>query len=216
MPHLAVLALQKILTAWVDKKKAIQSEGQRAHQQNIMGFFAQADEHQIQLSNLIVEKRRVAVEKEKENLEGDSLQRDVSNLNAKCAELAAEVKNTHEVQHEQAAILDAKKSEIARLTEINTTIVGELQKSLGFYRKFGLNFERLDDRQLKLTFTLVDPRDHARPFAFFLLINSRDQYEVEGCSPPVAALPVLLATLNATNDFSAFVISMRQQFKMMV
>ena len=182
----------------------------------MMSFSAAADQHQVHLSSLIVEKRRVTVEKEKENLEGNTLQTDVSAIKSKKSELETEIATIQTTQREQAAILEAKQAEIEHLTKTNTGIVAELQKSLSFYRKSGLNFERFDDRQLKLTFTLVDPRDHARPFSFFLLVNSHDQYEVEGCSPPIAALPEMLATLNATNDFSAFVVGMRQQFKAMV
>jgi len=174
---------------------------------------AEAEQQQVVLSNLIIEKRRVAVEKEKENLEGDNLQKDVNNINAQKAELAKEVQNIQQLQQQQASILEQKQSEIARVTQNNMGIVAELKKSLSFYQKLGLNFEQLENRNLKLTFTLIDPRDHARPFSFLLLINSHDQYEVQACNPHIPALPLLLSTLNSTNDFSGFIIAMRQQFK---
>jgi hypothetical protein len=174
------------------------------------------EEHQLLLSSLIVEKRRVVVAKEKENLEGNTLQTDLRTIQTRKTQLDDEVASIKAVQREQAVVLEAKQAEVARLSARNREVTEELHKSLGFYRKFGLDFEKRADRWLKLTFTLVDPHNHGREFSFMLFINARDQYEVQDCSPAVQALPAMLATLNTTNDFSAFIIGMRRQFQAMV
>lgn len=207
---------QQKLQAWIDKTEANVEETLNAHQTKMADYNYQAEQKQTQLSALIVEKRRVAVEKEKENLEGHTLQQDLENLEVQCGELSQEVQNLQNMQRKEATMLGAKEKAIVELSSRNEGIIRELQKSLSFYRKFGLNFEKVANQKLRLTFTLIDPRDHAREFWFSLQVNGHDQYRVDECSPPVEALPMLLANLNASNDFSAFVIEMRKAFKAMV
>ena len=201
---------------WINQQESNVEQNLQDHHQRMMAASMEAEEQRLVLSNLIVKKRRVAVEKEKENLEGNTLQKDLQNIRVKCDELGTEVELLQTAQRKEAVILGAKEEEIARLTARNTSVLAELQKSLSFYRKFGLNFEKVGNQKLRLTFTLIDPRDHAREFWFYLHVNGHDQYRVDECSPPVEELPSLLATLNSTNDFATFVISMRKAFKQMV
>ena len=46
-----------------------------------------------------------------------------------------------------------------------------------------------------------------------VFVDGSDKYHVERCEPTVPAMAQLLETLNTANDFSAFVRSMRKEFK---
>ena len=46
-----------------------------------------------------------------------------------------------------------------------------------------------------------------------VFVDGSDKYHVERCDPAVPAMGQLLETLNTANDFSAFVRSMRKEFK---
>lgn len=67
--------------------------------------------------------------------------------------------------------------------------------------------------RLRLKFTLIDPNDHERPFCFDVFINPDEQYEVSRCIPEVPDLADLVSDLNGSNDFSAFVQTMRRSFR---
>lgn len=95
--------------------------------------------------------------------------------------------------------------------------LAELDKGCTLYRqRLGLNFERVGDERLRLTFTNIDPNHPMRAFSFQVFVDSGDKYHVESCEPAVPEINDLLATLNKNNDFSAFVRSMRKHFKALV
>lgn len=94
--------------------------------------------------------------------------------------------------------------------------MNELSRGISFYRRLGLDFEKINDDKLRLVFTQIDPSDPDRQFRFNVRITDADVYEVEGCDPPVPGLDALIKELNAANDFSRFVQLMRQRFKQLV
>ena len=95
--------------------------------------------------------------------------------------------------------------------------LAELDKGCTLYRtRLGLVFERVGEERLRLTFTNIDPADPMRPFSFQVFVDGGDQYHVESCEPPLPALDELVDALNADNDFSAFVRSMRKRFRGLV
>lgn len=88
-----------------------------------------------------------------------------------------------------------------------------LLPGVAFYRRLGLEFEKIHDERLRLVFTQIDPLDPTRPFAFNVRVADADEaYTVDGVDPPVAGLDALVVQLNATNDFSVFVQMMRRKF----
>ena len=93
--------------------------------------------------------------------------------------------------------------------------LSELTKGVSYYRRLGLDFEKIHDDKLRLVFTQIDARDPSRRFAFSLRVTAADAYEVQECVPLLAPgeLERLLAELNAGNDFSRFVQKMRAAFK---
>ena len=88
----------------------------------------------------------------------------------------------------------------------------DLRRAVQSYeRGLGLTLRRLPDHGLKLAFTQIcrgrEELEH------FCVVQVRgDIYEVEGCTPPLDALPALLAQLNASNHFAAFVRGLRREF----
>lgn len=94
----------------------------------------------------------------------------------------------------------------------------ELTRGVAFYRRLGLEFDKIHDDKLRMVFTQVDPADPARRFAFTVWVTPAETYALDDVAPalPPGVAPALLAELNAGNDFSAFVQRMRRAFKALV
>ena len=85
-----------------------------------------------------------------------------------------------------------------------------------YQQRLGLQFDKVGDDRLRLTFTMLDPNRAERAFWLEVRVTAGDRYVAEQCEPPVADLPMLTEQLNASNDFSAFVRTMRHRFKALV
>uniref|UniRef100_A0A7S0N2N7 Kinetochore protein SPC25 n=1 Tax=Pyramimonas obovata TaxID=1411642 RepID=A0A7S0N2N7_9CHLO len=87
-----------------------------------------------------------------------------------------------------------------------------------FRNRLGLRFDRSVSGVLRLVFTHIDKNDHNREFAIGIQVldDTEQLYVVRECSPQVAGLDDLLATLNETNDLQAFVLAVRGKFKQLV
>lgn len=72
------------------------------------------------------------------------------------------------------------------------------------------------DEKLRVTFTNIDPQAPTRAFTFQVYVDTSDRYHVNNCEPAVSDVQILVDTLNSSNDFSAFVRSMRKSFKLLV
>jgi len=108
----------------------------------------------------------------------------------------------------------ALRKQIETLLQARQEKQQELSKGSSYYSShLGLIFERFPDKpsQLRFTFTLIDPKDHSRPFYFVISVDS-EYYQVEECQPAVKAVPELIKQLNKSNSLSAFVRSMRREF----
>lgn len=79
-------------------------------------------------------------------------------------------------------------------------------------QRLGLRFEYEEADTLKLVFTLIDPKDHAREFSFALHVHDDNTYSLRDCSPPVEGAAQLLADLTGDNNFAGFVRTMRAKF----
>jgi len=97
--------------------------------------------------------------------------------------------------------------------------LSEFAKGLDAYKRLGLAFENVvggsgaSDNNIRVVMTLINPRDPAQRYCFEVHVSpSDDTYAVTSCQPPIAALPALVAQLNATNQFSHFIQYMRREF----
>ena len=91
--------------------------------------------------------------------------------------------------------------------------LNELTRGISFYRRLGLDFEKISDDKLRLVFTEIDPADPRRTFCFNVRISDSDVYEVDGCEPALSGLEALTKELNDGNDFSRFVQKLRAMFQ---
>lgn len=154
----------------------------------------------------------------RDQLESENLT--LSERNAEIAQLEAATRSMPvEVDAARAAeaaarvhLLQQQKEYDAREERVRFTL-NELTKGVAYYKRLGLDFDRIHDDKLRLSFTLIDPRAPDRAFAFNVKVSDSDTYHVDSCEPPIAGLEGLVADLNASNDFSAFVQTMRRKFK---
>ena len=94
----------------------------------------------------------------------------------------------------------------------------EYARGLDAYKRLGLVFENVAgeagaSNNIRCVMTLINPSDPGARYCFEVHVSpSDDTYAVTSCQPPVAALPTLVAQLNATNQFSVFIQLMRREF----
>ena len=91
--------------------------------------------------------------------------------------------------------------------------LNELTRGIAFNKRLGLEFEKIHDDRLRLVFTLIDGARPDRKFCFNVRVSAGDAYVVDGIEPPVpGGVEAIVSELNATNDFSRFVQTMRRAF----
>ncbi len=96
--------------------------------------------------------------------------------------------------------------------------LADFARGLDAYKRLGLAFENVvgetgASNNIRCVMTLISAADPAQRFCFEVHVSPTDDtYAVTSCQPPIAALPSLVAQLNATNQFSHFVQLMRREF----
>eukprot|EP00879_Flechtneria_rotunda_P026305 GHRR01028040.1.p1 GENE.GHRR01028040.1~~GHRR01028040.1.p1 ORF type:complete len:161 (+),score=75.28 GHRR01028040.1:733-1215(+) len=121
-------------------------------------------------------------------------------------ELAAEVKKAQDLA-EEAAIKRANYHQ--RVTKLEQVLYA-YQDSLGLKLL-------VQNDELFLEFTQIDPEQQSRPFGFGLRVQGDDKYQVTRCEPEIAGRQQLeQQLLTERNDFAGFVRVMRQQFRQLV
>ena len=138
---------------------------------------------------------------------------EVNTVKARADALPAEVQALKQIEAEQAHELQTAKRELAEAEQKQALDSKELTKGVVFYKKLGLEFVRMGEDRLKLTFTQVDAAQPQRAFSFAVHVNEHDVYQVDSCDPPVEGVDEMLRELNTNNDFSLFVRRMRAKFK---
>ncbi len=94
----------------------------------------------------------------------------------------------------------------------------EYARGLDAYKRLGLAFENVAgeagaSNNIRCVMTLISASDPSARHCFEVHVSPTDDtYAVTACQPPVAALPALVAQLNATNQFSHFIQLMRREF----
>ena len=125
-------------------------------------------------------------------------------------------KRLHEIRERE----DQIRAEVQRLeAEVETSVDKNEQDNsdltqgvIAFKNRLGLDFQRIGQDQLKLNMTNIDRNDPDRIFSFAVQIDPNDHYHVILCEPQLPNVDELVGALNANNDFSKFVRSMRQAF----
>ncbi|XP_028392404.1 kinetochore protein Spc25-like isoform X2 [Dendronephthya gigantea] len=119
---------------------------------------------------------------------------------------------------------DAKKQNIQeeqvikKAKEKTMLKMNQYTKGISFFQDYlGFTFEKVDKDHLKFMFKYIDPNDPEGCFTFTVQVDENTGiYNIKDCSPVINQLADLTENLNKTNDFTQFVISVRQAFKELV
>ncbi|NWX19788.1 SPC25 protein, partial [Aegotheles bennettii] len=136
----------------------------------------------------------------------------------------AEIKsNLNKEEQESKDLTDSireLKEELMKMKEITSSkrkAAQERAERLGkfkvlFEERLGLEIRRIHNEQLQFIFRHIDHKDPDKPYLFTLSINEQGDYEVTSCTPPLDCIAEFQQKVRETNNFSAFVASIRKAF----
>lgn len=125
------------------------------------------------------------------------------------------------VEHDRVAQqLEAKKKEMANRRYLKNEELSALGRGVLFYSRLGLDFEGGESSNdgsmkcLRLVFRQISRTDPDRPFVIAVRIDEAGRYAVPECFPmlPKNDFEQMLADVNESNDFAAFVSRVRRGF----
>ncbi|XP_046846040.1 kinetochore protein Spc25-like isoform X2 [Xenia sp. Carnegie-2017] len=95
--------------------------------------------------------------------------------------------------------------------------MNQFSKGLTLFQKYlGFTFEKIEKDLLKFIFKFINPDDPEAPYSFTVHVDEiTGVYSVTDCSPMIDQLDDFVGKLNKTNDFSLFIVRIRQSFKQM-
>lgn len=205
------------LTQWVtEQKAAADSVATKAR------TVLQADKENIE--TLRADQQALVQAEEQLQHQGRDERQQVAELRSELERLTAaesrlppeQQRLTQQLSQSRSMVMQAEGGVVALLRAKDHKLA-ELDRGIGLYKsRLGLNFEKVGDDRLRLTFTMLDPNHNDRPFFVEVRVTAGDRYVVESCEPLVPDLQSLTDDLNASNDFSAYVRAIRQRFKALV
>mmetsp|Transcript_15347 Transcript_15347/g.29750 ORF Transcript_15347/g.29750 Transcript_15347/m.29750 type:complete len:236 (-) Transcript_15347:499-1206(-) len=142
-----------------------------------------------------------------------TLQDELAGLRSNCTDAENSMQTANDRRGELLSKLGEKEEALVNERNSQQYRVAQLTRGAMLYKKLGLEFHREDNSRLRLSFTQIDPRDPERVFFFVIFVDKDDCYHVEQVQPGVGSISDLIRKLNATNDFSGFVRSMRAKFQ---
>ncbi|KAG2463412.1 kinetochore protein Spc25-like [Polypterus senegalus] len=164
--------------------------------------------------NLILERQQMNktdfelmdVEREKKLAELSKLRSKISERENLKRELIKQIEHLREKHMEKKRALHAA-------NERNKAVLKELQKTTEVFRKvLSLEIRRLHGEKLQFVFRNINHNDPDCAYTFVLHITEENQYEVTSCDPELEEMSQLERKLQDTNNFSAFLANVRQQF----
>mmetsp|Transcript_7472 Transcript_7472/g.12998 ORF Transcript_7472/g.12998 Transcript_7472/m.12998 type:complete len:240 (-) Transcript_7472:230-949(-) len=150
----------------------------------------------------------------------DAERKKVADLHDALDELRAEESSVHEKMSaiEQSRI--EKQSTVEKLlntlqdeNEKNEYQANLLTRGAKMFKRLGLEFERVGESRLRLSFTQIDPTNPGKLFFIVIYIDDNDFYHVEQVQPAIGNISDLLQAVNNDNNFALFVRRIRQRFK---
>ncbi|GAB1599504.1 kinetochore protein Spc25-like [Argonauta hians] len=81
-----------------------------------------------------------------------------------------------------------------------------------FVDRLGLQFKKTQGDRIQMIFKYINPRKPNKLYVFFIKIEEDGKYTVSNCQPLVPNLSELVSELNATNNLSNFIVSIRKAF----
>uniref|UniRef100_A0A7S3PMG5 Kinetochore protein SPC25 n=1 Tax=Aplanochytrium stocchinoi TaxID=215587 RepID=A0A7S3PMG5_9STRA len=153
---------------------------------------------------------------EKEQEEIRNLSETLNHEKEKESKLLPVVERAKEKKSKTVQSFGEKTETVEKMKKEQEYDTQQLTRGMKLYKMLGLNFEKVSDDWLKLTFTQIDPNDHSREFFFVVFVDQRDKYHIQEISHSVGDIQSLVDDLNESNDFSRFVRQMRKRFKELV
>lgn len=168
---------------------------------------------------------------QKAGLQGSVSSQNKSNM-ALCEEIARVEKDLARLQEELRVLPAVSKSTAATLAQAQAQITPQqqeldegLRRMQDKYQKMerhlvifqgtlGLDFTKLEGGGLRVVYTLVDPAQPEKEFAFIVRVTD-DSYDVHSATPSanIAEVQALIRQLNETDSFAWFLQAMRRIFR---
>ncbi|CAI9735928.1 Hypothetical predicted protein [Octopus vulgaris] len=82
-----------------------------------------------------------------------------------------------------------------------------------FIERLGLHFKKTSSDRIQMVFKSINHRKPNKLYIFSIKIDENSKYLVTECHPLVPNIEELVQKLNATNNLSNFILSMRKAFK---
>lgn len=146
-----------------------------------------------------------------------SLEREKEELEGQLAHLPTAVETLHMAKQAERAEVEQENANVVDEEHKNERKLNALEQAVACYSaRLGLKFEHTDAEELVLVFTLVDETNPKREFRAKVKVHpTTGQYELTGCEPDFDddAKRRMVNELNTTEDFGAFVRSVRRIFK---
>ena len=130
-------------------------------------------------------------------------------------ELLPKLRALEEEEEKERSRVSTIKSEYDALREQTSRTIDDLTHGIRKYGALGLEFQKAQDQCMKFIFTLLDPNDPSRQFAFLMRVDDDDKYCLVECQPalPEARVASLVTALNNDNDIGKFVVNIRRGFQ---
>ena len=120
-----------------------------------------------------------------------------------------------EIEQREFTKAETVRREKEKIESSKKVTVDDLTLAVLKYEMLGVKFVKGDDLRLRIDFTQIDPNDPDDVYSFVLNLNDDEEYEVEDCEPflNVRDIVRLVDDLNRTNEWTDFVVGMRNAFK---
>ncbi|KAL7632906.1 UNVERIFIED_CONTAM: hypothetical protein RMT77_016733 [Armadillidium vulgare] len=160
--------------------------------QNLEQECSQREKEFIVLKERINQEREITLKKEKEKEE--------------LKKRLQEIESAIEEEEKKLEILKKKNQETAEKEAKELDLIT---------RCLGLRISRTNHNTLVFTFTQIQESDPERKYMVELCITEKNEYRLNQTVPPIKNLDVYEAKLNETNNFTGFLIFVRDLFSKM-
>jgi len=196
-----------------------QASSTRARHQDLLR------QHKEQLATLTLQQQSLQDAASSQNQSNSIQSQQIAKLQTEIARLQEELSALPAVAQSATDGLRLAKSQTELQQQEADVAVAEQTKRLRslqqkvdlFQQRLGLSLQKVDGG-LQVCYTLVDSKNPERVFSFVVRITPENKYEIKNVSPTLNATEVegLVNQLNAQNNFSWFVQTMRQKFRTLV
>ena len=187
------------------------SENVQRGQENVKAFENKIAQDRAKIDQLAKDKN------EQENIISSN-EKELELLNLEAEQLSKKAL-LREKQLDDGKKQNTQEEQVIQKAKEKTMLkMNQYTKGISFFQDYlGFTFEKLDKDHLKFVFKYIDPKNPEASFSFTVKVDEDTGiYNIKDCSPMINELADLVGKLNKTNDFTQFVVSVRQGFKELV